>query len=258
MTQSPSPNPLASVKALLFDVFGTVVDWEGSISQHLKHRVEKDRLQADDATLLEFTRTWRAGYMRRTREIARGAPGPTNVDALHRELLDEVLLAPEYKSFAASWNDTARDELVQCWHKLDGWPDSAKGLAAIHADERGILAGTLSNGSLKLLVDLARHADLRWDFVFAGDLLKSYKPNPAVYLGACTLLGLEPSQVCMVAAHIEDLRAAASFGLRTIYVPRSTEDKTVPPESVKSRAEGGEVDGVAAQGLVQIPELLRS
>ncbi|KAL8286491.1 hypothetical protein RQP46_004508 [Phenoliferia psychrophenolica] len=257
MTASTS---LSGVKALLFDVFGTVVDWEGSITRHLVQRVKADGLVADEPKMLTFTRTWRAGYMRRTREIANGAPGPTNVDVLHRELLDEVLLAPEYSKFASAWNDTARDELVQCWHKLDGWADSAPGLQALHNDERGILAGTLSNGSLALLVDLARHADLRWDVVFSGDLLKAYKPNPDMYLGACKLLSLEPHEVCMVAAHIYDLNAAASYGMRTIYVPRHTEDKMIPggPESVKAKSEGGEVDAVATEGLTQLCALLRA
>ncbi|KAM0754676.1 haloacid dehalogenase [Meredithblackwellia eburnea MCA 4105] len=256
---STNPRPLTAVKALCFDVFGTVVDWEGSVSKQLKSRADADGISTTSGIILQLTRDWRAGYMIRTREIAAGAPGPTNVDVLHLELLDEVLAKPEYSAFANAWDHPVRIELVQVWHRLDGWSDSAKGLAAIRDIPKGVLIGTLSNGSLKLLVDLGRHADLPWDFIFSGDLMKSYKPNKDMYLGACGLLSLNPEEVAMVAAHIDDLRAAKSFGLRTIYVPRTTEDKVIPggPASIRTYEDGGEVDAVATEGLHQIPALLQ-
>lgn len=119
--------------------------------------------------------------------------------------------------------------------------------------------GTLSNGSCRLLVDLARHADLNWDFVFSGDLIKAYKPNPAMYLGACGLMDVKPEECAMLAAHIYDLRSAATHGIRTIYVPRITEDanmESLPdgPFSVKTKAEGGEVDAVI-HSLAELPTL---
>ncbi|ORY73246.1 HAD-like domain-containing protein [Leucosporidium creatinivorum] len=217
-----APSPLAGVKALLFDVFGTVVDWQGSVHRQLVARAQGDSIQLGEIDLLVFTKEWRAGYMRRTREIAAGAEGPTNVDALHRELLDALLSESKYSVLNAHWKEEeTRKELVEYWHRLDGWPDSSPGLQAVKSleqkegdDGRRIILGTLSNGSARLLVDLARHSTLPFDLILSGDLLSSYKPNPTMYHRACSLLDLQPEEVGMVASHIYDLRAAASCGVR--------------------------------------------
>ncbi|SCV67469.1 BQ2448_5080 [Microbotryum intermedium] len=258
-----SPSPLLGVEALLFDVFGTVVDWQGSVHRQLQQRVKDDGLDVGSIDLLQFTKEWRAGYMRRTREIAAGAPGPTNVDKLHRELLEDLLKQDQYAPLQKAWDDGALTSINLFWHNLDGWPDSSPGLTSLGSfSDRRVLKGTLSNGSARLLIDVAKHAKLNWDFIFSGDLLHSYKPYPAMYLGACKKLDLDPSKVAMVAAHIQDCRAAKRFGLRTIYLPRETEDNQViedfegGKQGVQGWREGGAVDGVAL-GLDEICDLLR-
>jgi len=149
-----------------------------------------------------------------------------------------MLESPRWSHLASRCSEEKRRDLTLVWHQLHGWPDSTEGLYAL---KKYKIIGTLSNGNVRLLVDMARYADLPWDMVFAGELMGSYKPNPKMYLGAAHHLSLPPSKVAMVAAHIGDLRAAASFGLKTIYVWRATEYEG-KSEDVKSKADGGEVD----------------
>ncbi|KAI8969679.1 haloacid dehalogenase [Trametes punicea] len=241
--------PLQDVEAYVFDVFGTVVDWYGSVTQQL---VEFAGTQSEDWG--SFAQEWRDGYKEHTARIANGGHGSTNVDILHREarrnrlptalpvdqILDSMLESPRWKHLVSRWDDSARQEMVKFWHKLDGWPDSSKGLYGM---KKKAVIGTLSNGNVRLLVNMAKHADLPWDVVFSGELLGSYKPNPKVYLGAIHHLSVPPEKCAMVAAHIHDLRAAASHGMKTVYVRRPTEDAGVR-ELVKSKTEGGEVDVV--------------
>ncbi|KAM0788539.1 hypothetical protein ACM66B_001667 [Microbotryomycetes sp. NB124-2] len=249
-----SDRPLDGVKALLYDVFGTVVDWQGSVHRQLVHKCERDGLKIPSEDLLEFTQTWRRGYLRRTREIAQGAPGPTNVDELHRELLDALLQDDKWKTLS-SWADGDRSEAVLFWHKLDGWPGSSEGMHTIKALDPIILQATLSNGSARLLIDLARHANLPYDAIFSADLLKTYKPNPDMYQGGCKLLALKPEQCAMVAAHIYDIEFAAKNGLKTIYVRRETEDVDQDKSLIKSKADGGQVD-VVVDSLDEIASFL--
>ncbi|GAA5887367.1 hypothetical protein JCM6882_002508 [Rhodosporidiobolus microsporus] len=246
-----TPHPLAGVKAILFDTFGTLTDWEGSITRLLEQEAEKEgseELRKID--WLEFTRRWRKGYMTRTREVASGEPGPTHVDELHLEILNSLLEDPAYSAVASAWSSQEkRKELCQLWHRLDAWPDVKAGLDALKKREPQVLLATLSNGTLRLLIDLARHSSLPLDAHFSGDLLNSYKPNAKMYLGACDLLGFDEAarkrgEVAMCASHLFDLRAAREHGLRTIYVRRSTEDVGIPEAgfAVKPYSEGGEVD----------------
>ncbi|KAK4058548.1 hypothetical protein OIO90_000710 [Microbotryomycetes sp. JL221] len=252
---SSSAKPLAGVKALLHDVFGTIVDWQGSVHRQLETKCRDDGIDLTGLDLLEATKQWRRGYLRRTREISEGAPGPTNVDDLHRELLDELLQDPQWK-LLSSWSDADRDQAVQFWHKLDGWPDSSKGMHTIRRLDPAILQTTLSNGSARLLIDLSRHANLPYDAIFSGDLLKTYKPNPAMYLGGCSLLRCEPHECAMVAAHIYDIRAAKSNGLKTIYVRRATEDVGEDKSLITSIADGGECD-VVVDSIEEIVQYLQ-
>ena len=202
------PHMTHDIRALTFDIFGTVVDWYGSIAAEatrLGLRTEGGRFALD----------WRAGYQPAMQEVRSGALPWTNIDGLHRRILDRVLAAhritlPEAEAAA----------LNRVWHRLDPWPDSAAGLARLKT--RYVLA-TLSNGNLSLLVDLARHGGLPFDAVLSAELFNHYKPDPEVYLGAARLLDLKPEQVMMVAAHPSDLRAAAACGLRTAYVKRPNE-----------------------------------
>ncbi|EPQ61334.1 haloacid dehalogenase [Gloeophyllum trabeum ATCC 11539] len=236
------------VKALLFDVFGTVVDWQSTAVRVLS----ESGPPSEDYTA--FAQEWRKGYGTRTRQTAKDGEGTLNVDVMHRQILDEMLGSPKWAHLGKLWDEDKRAELTLLWHKLDGWPDATEGLYAL---KKRFIIATLSNGNVRLLVDMAKHADLPWDAVFSGELLGSYKPNPKTYLGAAHLLALEPSQIAMVAAHIEDLRAAASFGLKTIYVRRSTEDTPEDKASARSKDEGGEVDMVVDSFLEIIPALER-
>ena len=196
------------IRALAFDIFGTVVDWYGSIAAE----VARLKLPTDGG---RFALDWRAGYQPAMQEVRSGALPWTNIDGLHRRILERILAAhgitlPEAEVAA----------LNRIWHRLDPWPDSAAGLAQLKT--RHVLA-TLSNGNLSLLVDLARHGGLPFDCVLSAELFNHYKPDPEVYLGAARLLDLPPAQVMMVAAHPSDLRAAAACGLRTAYVMRPAE-----------------------------------
>jgi 2-haloacid dehalogenase len=196
------------VRALTFDIFGTVVDWYGSIAAE----IERIGLPVDGG---EFALAWRAGYPPAMQEVRSGALPWTTIDGLHRRILDRLLAE---RGIALS--PAAAEELNRIWHHLRPWPDSVAGLARLKARH---IVTTLSNGNLSLLVDLARHAGLSWDAVFSAELFGHYKPDPEVYLGATKLLDLPPSHVMMVAAHPGDLRAAAACGLRTAYVPRPLE-----------------------------------
>lgn len=226
---------LNDIEALVFDVFGTVVDWRGSVTEQLKDKLvtEGDALDLD-----AFAMEWRNGYGFHTHRISQGGDGPASVDILHREILDSMLESPRWSFLASRCTDEKRRDLNLVWHHLRGWPDATEGLYAL---KKQMLIATLSNGNVRLLVDMAKYADLPWDMIFAGELMGSYKPNSKMYLGAAHHLSLPPSRCAMVAAHIHDLRAAASCGLKTIYVRRPAEDEGLK-DSVKSKADGGEVD----------------
>ena len=202
-----------SIRALTFDVFGTVVDWRGSIIREGGMLGKQRNLKVDWAAVAD---AWRDGYrpaMDRVRK--RQLPWMT-IDQLHRLILDDVLanlrvggLTPEDK-----------DHFNHAWHRLRPWPDARAGLKRLK--KRYVLA-TLSNGNMSLLVDMARNARLPWDCVLSAELFRHYKPDPEAYLGAAALLGLKPSEVLMVAAHKDDLQAAKRCGLRTAFVRRPME-----------------------------------
>jgi 2-haloacid dehalogenase len=196
------------VQALTFDIFGTVVDWYGSIVAE----VARTGLTVDGG---EFALAWRAGYQPAMQEVRSGALPWTNIDGLHRRILDRLLAER-----GIALPETAAADLNRIWHRLRPWPDSVAGLARLKT--RYIIT-TLSNGNLSLLVAMARHAALPWDAVLSAELFGHYKPDPEVYLGAARLLDLAPQQVMMVAAHPGDLRAAAACGLRTACIPRPLE-----------------------------------
>jgi 2-haloacid dehalogenase len=202
-------NPaLAGVRALCFDIFGTVVDWYGSIAAE----VAAMKLPVDGG---EFALAWRAGYQPAMQEVRSGALPWTNIDGLHRRILDRILAE---RGITLPEADAAHLNLV--WHRLQPWPDSVAGLARLKAR---YTITSLSNGNVALLVNMAKHAGLPWDTVLSAELFGHYKPDPEVYLGAARLLGLQPPQVMMVAAHPSDLRAAAACGLHTAYVARPLE-----------------------------------
>ncbi len=202
-----------TVKALIFDVFGTVVDWRGSLIREGEELGRKKNLDVDWAT---FADEWRGRYAPSMDRVRRGELPWMNLDALHRTSLEELL--EEFGIEDLSEEDI--DHLNKAWHRLDPWPDSVAGLARLK--ERYVIS-TFSNGNVALLTDMAKRAGLPWDLILSAELVKHYKPDPETYMMAPNLLDLRPDEVMLVAAHPSDLRAAQTYGLRTVYVLRPLE-----------------------------------
>jgi 2-haloacid dehalogenase len=202
-----------SIEALLFDVFGTVVDWRTTLIRQLEKFGADHRLHADWAALAD---DWRAEYEPAMQKVRDGERPWTSLEHLHRESLDQLL--PGYGLGAL--RDEQRQRLVLGWHFLDPWPDSVNGLARL---KRKYIIGTLSNGGVRLLADMAKYAGLPWDVILSSDLFRRYKPDPAVYLGAAELLDAAPANIMLVAAHNYDLGAARTHGFKTAFVARPSE-----------------------------------
>jgi 2-haloacid dehalogenase len=202
-----------TVKALVFDVFGTVVDWRGSIIREGAILGRQKRLHVDWAA---FADAWRAGYRPAMARVRSGELPWMKIDDLHRTILDGLL-----KQFSIRGLSEAEIDHLNCaWHRLRPWPDARRGLARL---KRAHTIATLSNGNVALLVNMAKHARLPWDAVFSAELFRHYKPDAETYLGAAQLLGLAPDEVMMVAAHKDDLHAAKACGLKTAFVRRPLE-----------------------------------
>ena len=206
--------PPDAPRALVFDIFGTVVDWRASIIREGSLLQQRLALGAIDWPALADA--WRAGYAPAMQRVARGELPWTTIDSLHRMILDELL--PRFG--LADLPEPEREQFNRAWHRLDPWADSRPGLTRL---KRGQVIATLSNGNLALLTNMAKRAALPWDAVLSAELFGRYKPDLEVYRGAARLLGLQPAQVAMVAAHPSDLRAAQQAGLRTAYVARPDE-----------------------------------
>jgi len=206
------------VKALVFDVFGTVVDWRGSIVRD----IAAAGVPGDPA---RFADAWYAGYRPALDQVRSGALAWTRLDLLHRRNLDALLAR-----HGAALDETQRQHLARAWERLDPWPDAVAGLARLKAR---FIVGTLSNGSMAQMVKLAKYGGLPWDVVLSAELVRRYKPDPETYLMVPDYLGLEPGECMLVAAHAYDLRSARQHGLRTAYVSRPFErGPDVPPEAV--------------------------
>ena len=203
----------SSVKALVFDVFGTVVDWRGSIIREAKALARARKLDLDPAA---FADAWRDGYQPAMARVRSGELGWTKIDALHRMILDDLLVRFGVRGLA----EPEIDHLNRVWHRLKPWPDARAGLKAL---KKTRIIGTLSNGNVSLLANMAKASGLPWDVIFSGENFHHYKPDPETYLGACELLSLAPAEVMMVAAHKNDLFAAKSCGLATAFVRRPNE-----------------------------------
>jgi 2-haloacid dehalogenase len=201
------------VKALVFDVFGTVVDWRGSIIRELEALGREKGLRVDWA---RFADEWRGGYQPAMQRVRTGSLPWTRIDDLHRMILDELLA----KHAITTLSEAEKAHLNRAWHRLDPWPDAVEGLARL---KRTFIIGTLSNGNMGLLVNMGKRAGLPWDVVLSAELARHYKPDPEAYRMPPDLLGLAPSEVMLVAAHPGDLAAAATQGLKTGYVPRPLE-----------------------------------
>ncbi|MEN9420252.1 MAG: hypothetical protein RI988_3873 [Pseudomonadota bacterium] len=231
------------VRALVFDVFGTVVDWRSSViaeGRALGARLAAARGQGGHGEAFAavdwpaFADAWRAGYPLSMDRVRRGEWPWANIDALHRRILDGLLAE---RGLVLEEAEAA--EFNRVWHRLRPWPDSVEGLTQL---KRRYPVATLSNGNVSLLLAMARHAGLPWDAIFSAELFGHYKPDPECYRGAARLLDLPPEQVLMVAAHPSDLRGAARAGLRTAYVPRPLERGAGGPMEAWTR---GEFDLVA-------------
>jgi 2-haloacid dehalogenase len=206
------------VEALLFDVFGTVVDWRGSIIRDLTDTAAARGFAARGIACdwAAFADDWRGLYQPAMEEVRSGRRPWTILDRLHRESLDKLLASHRINGLA----EHEIDHINRAWHRLQPWPDTVAGLVRL---KRRFIIGPLSNGNVGLLVRMARHAGLPWDVVLSAETARAYKPMPAAYLNSAAMLNLEPHQVMLVAAHNSDLKAAAAVGLRTGFVARPTE-----------------------------------
>ena len=204
---------LTGVKALTFDVFGTVVDWRSSIIREGEAFGGPRGLTVDWAA---FADRWRAMYQPAMEEVRSGKREWTRLDDLHRESLDR--LVAEFGITGVRAGDL--DELNRAWHRLDPWPDAVPGLVRL---KRKYVLATLSNGNVALMVNMARRAGLPWDAILGAEVTRCYKPQPACYLGTAAMLGLEPRECALVAAHNNDLGAARAVGFKTCFVTRPAE-----------------------------------
>jgi 2-haloacid dehalogenase len=202
-----------AVRALLFDVFGTVVDWHGSIARETAATFGSRFTGVDWPT---FADAWRAEYQPAMERVRSGARGFVTLDVLHRENLDAIL--PRFGM--AELDEAERADLNRVWHRLDPWPDSVAGMLRL---KRRFILASQSNGNIALIVNMARRGGLPWDVVLGAEVVRAYKPQPQAYRGAVQALGLDPAQCLMVAAHPKDLEAAAACGLGTAYVHRPVE-----------------------------------
>ena len=213
---------LNNIKVLAFDVFGTVVDWHGSLVKE----IDALKLDVDSS---DFALAWRAGYAPAMKRVMCGELGWTLIDDLHRMILDEILEQFDVKTLS----EEQKRHLNKSWHRLDAWPDSVEGLTRLKSK---YTICTLSNGNIGLLSNMARNAGLPWDCILSAEVFRKYKPDPGTYLGVAIVFDVVPEDVMLVAAHQNDLQAARGCGLNTAYIERpmeygATQIKDVSPNS---------------------------
>ena len=212
--RSGPESEIGSVKALVFDVFGTVVDWRTSVSLEVEQLAKRKGLMIDGA---KFADEWRRQYPTSMNRVRTGELPWTKLDRLHRMILDQVL-----KDFAISGlSEAETDSLNRAWHRLRPWPDAVRGLTRL---KKKFIIAPLSNGNISLMTDMAKHSQLPWDCILGAELVRHYKPDREVYQSAADFLDLKPAEVMMVAAHLPDLHAAKGVGLPTAFVPRPLEN----------------------------------
>jgi 2-haloacid dehalogenase len=204
-----------AVKALFFDVFGTLVDWRTSIARETEAILKPQGYALD---WLAFADAWRGEYQGGMDEVRSGRIPFCKLDILHRRNLERIL--PRFHIDAGTLKEAVLRDLNLAWHRLDAWPDVAPGL---HRLKRRYMLAPVSNGNISLMVDLARRNDLPWDAILGSEIAGDYKPKPRVYLAAAEAFDLEPQQCMMVAAHTNDLLAAAALSLRTGHIARPNE-----------------------------------
>jgi len=205
--------PSSEPKALVFDTFGTVVDWRSSVTREVDELAKRKGFKVDGA---KFADAWRAGYGPSMNRVRNGELPWTKLDDLHRIILDKIVA-----DFGMTeLSEAERATLNYVWHRLRPWPDAVTGLRRL---KKKFIIAPLSNGNIALMTELAKHGSLPWDCILGAELVRHYKPDREVYQSAADFLNLKPAQVVMVAAHLADLRAAKEVGLRTAFVTRPFE-----------------------------------
>jgi len=235
---------LATVKACVFDVFGTVVDWRSSVIAEATGWGKDRGLNVDWA---EFADRWRQGYTPAMDKVRKGQISWTRLDDLQRMILDDLL--NQYRIEGLS--EAEKFEWAHVWRRLKPWPDSVEGLTRL---KRKYIISPMSNGNVALMTRLAKFAVLPWDVILGSDLVQHYKPDREMYLSASFFLDLKPEEVMMCAAHVGDLRAARSCGLRTgfIYRPNEYGDSRIGPPD---KAKPGDFD-VISGSIVELAQLM--
>jgi 2-haloacid dehalogenase len=206
---------LQSVRALVFDTFGTVVDWRGSITRMGERLAARKAIEGVDWE--SFARAWRSGYRPGMAPVISGERPWTPIDVIHREILDRIIVTFGIED---RFDDAELKDMNLMWHRLDPWPDSVPGLLRL---KRTHIISPLSNGATQLLVNMAKRAGIPWDLILSSDVTRAYKRDPRAYQAAISALGMEPHEVMMCAAHNDDLEAAREQGMRTAYINRPTE-----------------------------------
>ncbi len=201
------------IKALLFDVFGTVVDWRSSVIKECLKLEKKTHISGDWEKLTDM---WRQKYMPSMNEVRHKKRDWVNLDTLHKESLISILQELKINGLSK----TNIENLNLAWHRLNPWPDSVEGLKLL---KQNFSISTLSNGGINLLSNMAKYSNLPWDNIFSAETFMHYKPDPETYLGAVNKLSLNTEEVMLVAAHNQDLLAAKKYGLKTAFVLRATE-----------------------------------
>ena len=228
MALMSSLQPLPGVRTLLFDTFGTTVDWRTGVGREAAPFLrEYGLLDIDPAA---FADAWRRRYSPAMEEVRSGRRPFTRLDVLHRENLEVVLT--EFGIDPAQIPAAALDALNSAWHRLDPWPDS---IAGLHRLRRRFLIAPLSNGNIILLANMAKRAGIPWDAILGAEVVQAYKPTPQSYLRTADVLSMQPEEIGLVAAHNGDLAAARACGLKTVFVPRPTEHG--PGQATDLRAE---------------------
>jgi 2-haloacid dehalogenase len=205
--------PIPGLRALFFDVFGTLVDWRTSVAREAENILSSLGYSLD---WIAFADAWRAEYQPGMEEVRSGRIPFSKLDVLHRRNLERLL--PRFG--LQNLSDEVLDDLTLVWHRLDAWPDVPAALARL---KKKFWLAPCSNGNISLMVDLARRNNFPWDAILGSETAGDYKPKPRVYLAACDAFSLKPAQCMMVAAHSRDLAAAAQCGLRTAHTARVNE-----------------------------------
>jgi 2-haloacid dehalogenase len=228
------------VRACLFDVFGTVVDWRTSVSREFAALAQKKGITGVDP--LEFAVEWRKLYHPAMEEVRSGRRPFVPLDVLHRESLMKLVARYALQNLS----DGDIDHLNRAWHRLEPWPDAVAGLTRL---KRKFIIAPCSNGNIALMVDMAKRAGLPWDCILGAEIARAYKPTPETYLASCRALALAPANVLMVAAHNHDLKAAKATGLATAFVARPREHG--PGQTTDLEPDRSSVD-IAARNLADL------